>query len=306
MNMKKIIIVWMGLILIMFSVVAQEVTEVTENTEIKIKQKKERTEKILLPEKSNWAIGVDMIPLLRSLGTVFWGESNPMGFQGTPYFQGMPYPNVSIVAKYMASRKCAIRANLGVTILSTTVGDNVRDDAAFFIDNSTAAKVTDYVETNAYGVSVAFGAEYRCGKKRVVGVFGGDLLFGYHAASIKYTYGNVITEFNQAPTTNQPYFATTTSPNTRALLQKNAGAISAGVQLTSGVEVFVAPKIALGGQVNLSYIFTYNRQMYREAEGFNTLSGKLEQRTDIQAPAGWSHRFNTNNLGGALYMIFYF
>ena len=293
----------MGLILMVFSVVAQEVTE---NTEIQIKHKKEKTEKVLLPEKSNCAIGVDMVPLLRTLGTVFWGGSNPMGFQGTPYFRGMPYPNVSLMTKYMVSKKCALRANLGVTILSTTIGDNVRDDAAFFLDNSTAAKVTDYVETNAYGVSVAFGTEYRCGKKRVVGVFGGDLLFGYHAASIKYTYGNAITEFNQAPTTNQPYFATTTGPNTRALLQKNAGAISAGAQLTAGVEVFVAPKIAFGGQVNLSYVFSYNRQTYREAEGFNQLSGNVEQRADIQTPASWSHRFNTNNLGGALYMIFYF
>ena len=301
--MKKRIILLMSLILMGFSVIAQEITE---NIEVQIKPKKEKKEKFLLPEKGNWAVGVDMVPLLRTLGTVFWGGSNPMGFQGTPYFQGIPYPNVSIVTKYMVSNKCAIRANLGATIVSTTVGDNVRDDAAFFIDNTTAAKVTDYVETNAYGASVALGAEYRCGKKRVVGIFGGDLLFGYHAASITYTYGNVMNDVNQKPTTNQPYFPTTTSPNTRALFQKNAGAISAGVQLTSGVEVFVAPKIAIGGQVNLSYVFTYNRQTYREAEGYNELSGNVEQRTDIQTPAGWSHRFNTNNIGGALYMIFYF
>jgi len=301
--MKKTIIVWMGLILIGFSVIAQEEIEITE---FHIKSKKERKGRNLLPEQSNWAVGIDMIPLLRSLGTVFWGESNSMGFQGTPYFQGMPYPNVSIMTKYMISNKCAVRANLGVTIVSTTIGNNVRDDAAFFIDNSTAATVTDYTRTDTYGVSIALGSEYRCGKRRVVGIFGGDLLFGYYTGSIKYTYGNIMNEFNQKPTTNQSYFPTTTSPNTRTLMQKNAGAISAGVQLTTGVEVFVAPKIAIGGQINLSYVFTYNRKIYREAEGFNELSGKVEQRTDIQTPAGWSHKFTTNNLGGSLYMIFYF
>ncbi|MCL2289525.1 MAG: hypothetical protein FWC34_02305 [Bacteroidetes bacterium] len=306
--MKKIIIVWIGLLLMGFSVVAQEITE---NMEVKIKSKKERkerTDKLLLPEQGNWAIGVDVLPLLRTLGTVFWGGDEPMGFQGTPYtFGNIPYPNVSIMGKYMLTNTCALRANLGVVILSNTRAYNVRDDAAFFIDNSTVATVTDYNQSNAYGVSLAIGAEHRCGKKRVVGIFGGDLLFGYHALSNKYTYGNIMTEFNQAPTTfSNYYYPTSTSASTRTLFEKEAGIISIGAQVTAGIEVFVAPKIALGGQVNLSYVFTHYNQTHREAEGFNELSGKVEKRTDIQNPARWRHKFDTNNLGGSLYMIFYF
>ena len=308
--MRKKLILWMGLIIMGFSVIAQENTELQTNSkekkEFKSCCKKDKTDKQLLPEQGDWAIGVDAVPLLRTLGTVFWGEKNPMGFQGTPYFTGNMYPNVSVMAKYMVKSNCAIRVNLGVNILSNTTQYNVRDDAAALIDNNTAAKVTDQITTNAYGLSIAIGAEYRHGNKRVVGVFGGDLLVGYYGGSIKNSYGNKMNEYNQKPTTNQPYFNTPTSDNARALFQRNSGAFSIGAQVSAGLEVFVAPKIALGGQINLSYVFMYNNKIYREAEGFNELSGKVEKITDIQSPAGWSHKFNTNNLGGALYMIFYF
>lgn len=308
--MKKIIIIWMGLILMGFSVIAQENTGNTENTDLKTKHKKEKKERCLLPEQGNGAIGVDMLPLLRSLGTVFWGSNGTMGFQGTPYpfFNGIQNPNVSIMGKYMAASNCAIRANIGVMVASTTRGENIRDDAEFLLNPATEATVTDYTKMSAYGVNIALGAEYRIGKKRVVGIFGGDLLFGYYAGSLKYTYGNIMNEYNQAPTVYNygTYYATSTSYNTRLLYAKNAGAIAAGVQATAGIEVFVAPKIALGGQVNLSYVFIHNRETHKEGEGFNDLSGKVEKRTDILKPAGWSHKFDTNNVGGALYMIFYF
>jgi len=309
--MRKKLILWIGLIIIGFSVIAQENTELQtnsqDNTESKSCCKKGKKDKQLLPQQGEWAIGIDAIPLLRTLGTVFWGGNNPMGFQGTPYFTGgNTYPNVSIMAKYMVKSNCAIRANLGVSIQSNTVLDQVTDDAAALIDINTVAKVTDKITTNAYGLSLAIGAEYRHGNRRVVGIFGGDLLVGYYGGSVKKSYGNIMTEDNPKPTTNQPYFNTPVSDQARALFQKNNGAFSVGAQLTAGLEVFIAPKIALGGQVNLSYVFMYNNEIYRESEGFGNLSRKVEKITDIQTPAGWSHKFNTNNLGGSLYMIFYF
>jgi len=287
------------------SLIAQEDTEIGD---IPTKHKREKKEKLLLPEKEDWAIGVDIVPLFRSLGTIFWGEKNSMGFQGTPYFSGMPYPNVSVMAKYMILNHCALRLNLGVNILSTTKGFSIQDDAALFANPLSEAIVTDYKKTDMYGLSIALGAEYRLGKKRVVGIFGGDLLFGYYAGSIKNTYANAMNGLNPVPTVYNPeeYFYSSTSPCMRPLYIKNPGAIAAGAQLSAGLEVFVAPKIALGGQVNLSYVFVYNRQTNRKAEGYNYSSEKVEKRNDIQTPDGWSHKFDTNNLGGSLYMIFYF
>jgi len=305
--MKKLIILWIGLFVLGFSVIAQENPEGTEK-----QCKKEKKERCLLPEKGDWAIGVDVLPILRTLGTVFWGSSGTMGFQGTPYFTGTPYPNVSVMAKYMATDNCAIRMNFGVSILSSTRGFNVRDDAEFMKNPLTEATVTDYRTTGGYGLSLGLGAEYRVGKKRVIGIFGGDILLGHQAASNKYSYGNKMNKDNQVPTIsidpefNSVYFAASTSNNNRRLSEKNPGSFSIGAQVTAGMEVFIAPKISLGGQVNISYVFTHNRQVRSESEGWGKTSDKLEKRNDVQTPAGWSHRFTTNNLGGSLYMMFYF
>ena len=267
--------------------------------------------KQLLPAKGDFALAVDMVPILRTLGTIFWGESNhTTGFGGTPLFNdetfGGNYPTVSIIGKYMITDKLAIRCNVGALINATSNGTNVRDDAAAYADPLTQKEVTDYLKRNNYGVSLNLGAEYRLGQKRVQGIFGADIIFGLSSASRKYTYGNAITEDNQAPSTNVGYYATHISPNTRMLLQKRPANYSIGAQVSAGVEVFVAPKIALGGQVNLSYAFTYGRQTFTEGEGFNPLTNQVEKITQITAPAGWSHRFGTNNLGASLYMAFYF
>jgi len=308
--MKKIVIIWMGLMVIGLSVIAQNNTESTDN---QTKNKKDKVERNLLPEQGDWAIGVDVVPILRTLGNIFWGDSKPnSGFQGTPVmFDERPNPNISIMAKYMILENCAIRANVGVNIMSTTRNFTIPNDKARLDDPTSLANVTDRQRTNTYGFSLALGSEYRLGKKRVVGVFGGDLLFGFYGRTVKNTFGNKITEENQVPTTGAPNvaFADADYPSlnqARKLYEKNEGTYALGAQVTAGIEVFIAPKIALGGQVNLSYVFMYNTKTHCEAEGYSTLTHKVEKVKKIQTPAQWSHTFNTNNLGAALYMIFYF
>jgi hypothetical protein len=271
------------------------------------KEKKEKTEKFLWAEKGDFALGADLVPILRTLGTVFWGEKNTMGFQGSPYFNGFPYPTVSVMSKFMVTKNCAIRANLGALVLSSTQIDSISNDKILMSDPESNAKVADKTTSNAYGLSISLGAEYRLGNKRVVGIFGGDLLIGYYEGSIKTKFGNEITKENPIPTTyDYYYFPTSISENSRALVQKKGGAFSAGIQLTTGVEVFVAPKIALGGQVNISYIFTYDKQNIVTAEGFNESSDIVKKVNIVQSPKGWNHNFSTNNVGASLYLIFYF
>ncbi|MCL2167702.1 MAG: hypothetical protein FWH59_01085 [Lentimicrobiaceae bacterium] len=288
-----------------FSVVAQE------ETDSQISSKKEKKEKFLLPEKGEWAIGTDFVPILRTLGTVFWGESEPMGFQGTPY----PFsyknanPNVSLMVKYMAGKKCAIRANLGIGIHSfTSVSDSIPDDAAIMNDATSNAKVVDKMTGNKYSVNLSLGAEYRVGKKRIQGIFGGDLLFGIAGGSNTYKFGNEMTEDNQTPTSfsQTVYTNTHTSPYSRILSSKYDGAIAVGLQLTTGVEVFVAPKISLGGQVNLSYVFMYNSRNTIKYEGYNGDTQQVEKGKEKRTQPTWSHDFSTNNVGASLYMLFYF
>jgi len=303
--MKKTVIVLLSCLIFTTTLFAQEDT----TRQCHKKQAKQYT-----PVKGDFALAVDMVPILRTLGTVFWGEPvHPIGFGGTPLFNqtsfGHSYPTISIIGKYMFTDKMALRVNLGALIDAHTNGFSVPDDAALYENPLSQKQVTDYEKNRCYGVSLNLGTEYRLGQRRVQGVFGADIIFGFYTASDKYTYGNAITEDNQKPTTHNDemlYYRTQISEKTRSLLVKLPASYSIGAQVSAGVEYFVVPKIALGGQVNLSYAFSYGLQEYKEGEGFSPLSGKVEKVTQILSPAGWSHHFGTNNLGASLYVVFYF
>ena len=72
------------------------------------------------------------------------------------------------------------------------------------------------------------------------------------------------------------------------------------------MEWFVAPKVALGAEVNLSLYSVIGGQVYVEEEGYNSVLGKVETRYEIMSPGDRALVFGTQNLGGSLYMSFYF
>ena len=72
------------------------------------------------------------------------------------------------------------------------------------------------------------------------------------------------------------------------------------------IECFVAPKISIGAEVNLSLYYVVGGQQYVESEMYNTSTQAVETSCDLVSPGDSSFRFGTENLGGSLYMAFYF
>ena len=79
-----------------------------------------------------------------------------------------------------------------------------------------------------------------------------------------------------------------------------------GVYASAGVEWFVAPKVALGANVNFGVYYEVNPARATTYEGWNTQTMQLEQFTDLVAPASHGFHFGTDNIGASLYMAFYF
>ena len=79
-----------------------------------------------------------------------------------------------------------------------------------------------------------------------------------------------------------------------------------GVTGSAGIEWFVAPKISLGAEVNLSLYYIFGNQDYTESEGYNPSTGKVETRTDLVSPRYRELYIGTESLGGSLNMTFYF
>lgn len=274
-------------------------------------------EKVYLPEAGDWAIGFDAKPLLNFVGNVFNGSSsntmddfgggeptldlNAFNSQNSSIFNS---PTVSLMAKYMITDNLAFKTNVGILINNDKTAAYVRDDAAYVLDPLSEAKVADVRNQRNTGFSFLAGLEYRVGKKRVQGVFGGGLLVGFETQVTKYRYGNEMTELNQRPTTSDMM---TDNPASRPVkLYDGEPNVIAGLVGSAGVEWFVAPKIALGAEVSLCAAYTFNRQKYTVLQGYNATLKAVEERVDLTTPATAEFSLGTKNLGGSLYMAFYF
>lgn len=275
----------------------------------------EKQQKQYLPEEGDWALGIDVVPILKYIGNAFNGTDGSNGLDhvgGTPFTSGHfgnqgLMPTVSIMGKYMLTDEWAVRANVGLMISSANDKAYSPDDKALLTNPFSEAKVVDGARYDRNGMSMLLGAEYRKGARRIQGVFGAGLLFAFQNSKETYSWGNALTEINQSPTShafaNMPNLPT----GYRALKQNGAGSdFYLGLTGSAGIEWFVAPKIALGAEVNLSLYYIFGTQTYVESEGYNATLGKVETRTDLYAPGSNGIYFGTESLGGSLYMTFYF
>jgi len=273
----------------------------------------ETEKKQYLPEEGDWSIGFDAKPVLNFVGNIFNGNTDnkidPMG--GQPTLEGNDkmdnlfehVPTISIMGKYMLTDELAVKANIGVLVENNKSAQYVQDDAATILDPLSQAKVADYRNTRNTGLSIMAGVEYRVGKKRIQGVFGGGLLFGVSKSLVTYSYGNEMTSINQMPTSG----VSTLTGGYRPLKEFGENPnFFAGLVGTAGVEFFVAPKIALGAEVCLMAGYQLSSQRYTISEGYNTSTEVIEKKTDLVTPMTGSFRLATDSLGGSLYLSFYF
>lgn len=274
-----------------------------------------KTAKVYAPEQGDFAIGFDVTPVLRYVGNFFNGNTNNTamdnGLQGSPVMDGVfQGPVASIMAKYMLTDQLGLRANIGLLNRNTHtrlyVDNDVYSQLPHDQDVAGDAQLIDHRTVKVSGGSINIGPEWRVGKRRVQGVFGVDAMVAFQNTKTSYAWGNALTDVNQSPTTSWQQEAWVN--NYRTLEHYNQGHnVYAGLLGHVGVEFFVAPKIALGAEVNVNAYWQFGSQEYRKFEGFNAATGLVETRTDLVSPAGLKEfYFGTENLGGSLYMMFYF
>ena len=296
--MKKLLLIAAAICMLPLAAIAQEANGA-------------KAEKVYLPEQGDWSIGFNVVPVLKYVGNLFNGTSGNTleSLGGQPITDNMDgyeknniSPDVSLTGKYMLTDEWALRANVGFMVRSDISKSYATDDKALALDPFSEAKVVDKMRKSNHGVSLMLGGEYRKGKKRVQGVFGAGVLFGLKKTKTTYSYGNEMTSLNQKPTITLGSY----NGAYRIDTQKGASDVFLGLTGSAGVEWFVAPKISLGAEVNLNLYYVFGGQQWTTSTGYNTSLGAVEQRTNISSPGNDVFRFGTDNLGGALYMSFYF
>lgn len=269
-----------------------------------------------LPKQGDWSVGFSLDPIATFVGNLFNGNlNNGLGtLHGDALLDDItasPKPMVSIMGTYMQTDQLAWKFNLGVGFSHKAENNYVLDDAALFLDPLSRIKVTDSYATNHLFGSVALGLEYHVGKRLPVqGVFGFGLNYAFGQISYAYHYGNAITEMNQKPSIYDPALYEAVAgyiPNARPLTRQANDLIHmVGAYASVGVEWFVAPKIALGANVNFGIYYEINPSRSTVYEGWNTASMQVEQFTELIAPANHGFHIGTDNIGANLYVAFYF
>lgn len=283
-------------------------------TAFSLSAKDDNQQKQYTPEAGDFGITISANPLVNFLGNLFNGTvDNTFGnVGGEPYNPGLNtlQPAVSFAGKYFISDNFALRMNVGWVYTHDKNNYYTTDDAAVLEDPMSNAKVIDSRIYNNSGASLMFGAEYRVGKGRVQGVFGGGLLYAFSRYMEKYSYGNAITEDNRRPNTaldNSTAPAIPDSEYQRYLrMFTNAPTHYFGLVGFAGIEWFVAPKISLGAEVNLSAAFNWTKGLYYTSEGYNTQTGNVEESTELLTPNSSGFDFGTQNIGANLSINFYF
>jgi len=285
-----------------------------------------------LPAQGDFFIGFSVDPFANFIGKMFQ-NANPNDYTRGQYNIGgqalETAPMVSIMGGYMLTDKLGLKANIGLIVNHERTLYNVLDDKAVWENTFSLESVQDKKIAGQYGGSFAVGAEYRVGSKRVQGVFGAGLVYAFQTNTLKYEYGNAITELNQVPTVageltkaaalggddvwnqcaNQPGYYSALRLLNNAADANGGDAIwhRFGLYTTVGVEWFIAPKIALGMNVNLDLLYRWSHNVCKVYEGYNTLTNEYEQfvdKRDIQNYNGV--RFGTENIGANIYLNFFF
>ena len=281
----------------------------------------DEVKKDYLPKAGDWAIGIDMQPVYEFVGNMFYtGQGgtpatrrNTLGSFGGEETFGLGAINRTIMGKYMLDKTTAFRVNLGI---GKQVSDNfayIQDDKERFLNPLSEADVIDHQKINAAVYSLAAGLEFRKGKDRIQGYVGADLLFAYNKAKYTYTWGNAITEINQTPSHANFVWDIAYNPNyagyfagTERILEHAGNSTYIGIAGRVGVEYFVAPKLALGGEVSLAAYEKIDSKRYAKVEGFNAANAQVEEFTELRIPQNRTFYLRTDDLGGKLFMMFYF
>lgn len=246
----------------------------------------------ILPEAEDWSIGTDATPFLNYAGNFFGKTTN----NTAPTFNFLS-SNLLILGKYFKDASTAYRAGvrLGFGSTKTEVLTSPRGvTPGNFPTAINTLKNTKKVSNNAIGLTA--GIEFRKGKTRLQGYYGGEVGIFFGGNKTTYTYGNAL---NPAATgtaqvivdpTGDDVDGTNIVPasnpvaygqfgDARITEIKTSGILLFGLRGFIGVEYFVLPKISLGGEFGWGLVFGSNGKTSTTYETQGTVNGSNQQGT---------------------------
>lgn len=281
-------------------------------------------EKVYLPETDDWAIGIDATPFLSYFGNFIGGTDA----NAAPTWNYLT-TNQTITGKYFVSESMAYRGSLrlgfGSNSNSMMVGD--RSDTTVYDYPEVPEEVENSFKTSYTNIGLSGGIEWRKGKGRLQGFYGGELGIMLSSSKASYTYGNELTQVTNASNvdvdntddsmngganlTTDPSVA---ASNARILEAKSGMMFGVGLRGFIGAEYFVLPKLSIGGEFGWGLMFMANgtSSTTMESEGINGNGDEVSEEFTVEQNNGSAFGIDTdaNNSvfgpAGSLRLTFHF
>jgi len=257
-----------------------------------------------LPEAGDWAIGIDAVPLLDYVGNIF-GKTADNTHAGNIWTPNTP--GFSVSGKYFIKDNMAFRGGLRLGINSNSKTNMVADRANVPATSpwpDAAPEVANKMKQSDVNVGLNFGVEWRKGKTRLQGYYGGEFGFMIGSSSTKYEYGNALKVGSVGVDAADDFggnLGTTVDGqgNVQASrMLKDKGGVTFGLGLRGfvGAEYFIIPKLSIGGEFGwgLGVAFTGKSSTSAEAIGFK--NGATAQTVEtLDRNTGKSSRIGVDN-----------
>lgn len=239
-----------------------------------------------LPKAGDIAVGIDGDPIFTYLGNMFNGTQN----------NSLNLGDNTLYFRYYLTDDAAVRVKLRINSSKSIDKFYVTDDAAFFADPLSQAKVEDRYTYSYNSHELTVGYQMFRSYKRLRGFYGADLGFGISKSKEIYEYGNQMTDINPTPSTNWGSLGVRTLENNYASTKY----ISAGV--FTGAEYYFMPNVCMGAEFGLAYGYNFSGQSHRVQERM-VISQHVKEK--IETNAGGSNS-NLNTTFPYTFGSFYF
>ena len=277
--MNRIIITFSIFLCIAFTAFAQDDYQVL----------KDKDGVAILPEAGSFALGMDLSRL------IFGNDA--FGLYG----------------KYFLDSDKALRVKLNYSSANREGFTPVTNDAEYAKDpalngNITVLDVENYIN---YSATLRLGFELRKGAGRLQSFYGAEVGLGFSSTEYEYRYANPITEANPQPSSaSGSYggyggFSTGYNQNTARTLKREGDlAVTPVLALFLGAEYFVAPKLSIGGEVNLAGSYRLGNQADTTTERWDAAKGAVVEETTRKS-GGFYNTFSVN-LRPCMFLIYHF
>ncbi len=259
----------------------------------------------ILPEAGDYAIGANAVPILNYVGNIFNGTQENE-YAGENKFVNF-FSGQSLYGKYFLDSNKAVRINFLAQGSSFNNTHLVFDDASTSPDDMVEDKFSSSFQTFRLGG----GLEWRKGKGRLQGYYGGEIGLGFSTGTKRtYEYGNDFSAANQSPNstswTNNGTAVVESSLASRVVETNGANTFTFGLRPFAGVEYFFAPKISLGMEFGWALDYSVSGESESVVESFNTVSNTVEETIDNLSSGSNQITFGTDNFNGSLNLMFHF